>query len=79
MKQYENNSYVESMSLYAPFQDFLLIFTFFIIHIYIDLKLYLRIPPLINMLIGHKFVLSCQRANTPNEWSVLCPAAERVG
>lgn len=29
------------------------------------------------MLIGHKFVLTYQRTNTPDEWSVLCPAAER--
>lgn len=39
------------------FRDFPLIFMFPIFHIYIDLKLYLHIPPLINMLIGHVFVL----------------------
>lgn len=49
------------------FKDFLLIFTFFIFYNYIDLKLYLHIPPLINTLIGHKFVLSYQRTNAPNE------------
>lgn len=39
------------------FIDFLLIFMWPIFHIYIDLKLYLHIPPFINMLIGHIFVL----------------------
>lgn len=33
------------------FRDFLLIFTFLIVHVSIDLKLYLHIPPFINMLI----------------------------
>lgn len=39
------------------FIDFLLIFMLPLFHIYIDLKLYLHIPPFINMLIGHIFVL----------------------
>lgn len=77
MKQYENNTYIESMSLYVPFQEFSSDFYILYIPYLYDLKLYLHIPPLINMLIRHKFVLCYLRTNTPNEWSVLCLAAER--